>query len=168
MIILVFTCRVSLGSPFACCGTWDDLFVVCPRNKSRPVGQAGSGLGARGPLPLPGHVAPPLQALWSKIQGRPEVASSLAEGGAAILVMAAPCHASSFRAWTDLAADRPLRGLLWTFLSVSNSCLPVLQIISQIWPLLSSSTDTPCSTPPSCLCSLDLLYLGSQGDLLKT
>lgn len=87
VIILVFTCRVSLDNPFAWCGTLDDLFVVCPRNKSWPVGQAGSGLGARGLLPLPGHVSPPLQALWRKIQGQPEVASSSAEGGAVILVM---------------------------------------------------------------------------------
>ena len=90
VIILVFICRVSLDNPFAWSGTLDDLFVVCPRNKSRPVGQEGSGLGARGPLPLPGHVSPPLQALRHKIQGRPEVASSSAEGGAVILVMEAP------------------------------------------------------------------------------
>lgn len=161
MVILVFTCRVSLDNPFAWCGTLDDLFVVCPRNKSRPVGQAASGLGARGPLPLPGHVSPPLGSVakdprttWSCIQLSGRRGSDSGHGSS---------HCSGMN-W--LGSRQRLHGLLWTFLSVSNSCLSCRLYLKS--DHLSSSTDAPCSTPPSYLCSLDPSFSASQGDLLKT
>lgn len=128
MVILVFTCRVSLDNPFAWCGTLDDLFVVCPRNKSRPVGQAASGLGARGPLPLPGHVSPPLGSVakdprttWSCIQLSGRRGSDSGHGSS---------HCSGHElTWQQTETTRPSLNL-----PLCQQFLSILQIISQIWP----------------------------------